>query len=117
MFEQEKRSSGNYLGTAGYVGNAKIGDMPSPTDPGQRVPELIEQALRMEKALTFAEDSLRELDSRLCAVLRPQPPETNGAVGQIAGPSTHYGQQMCAFGSRAGLIGERIQDMLRRLEI
>jgi hypothetical protein len=83
-----------------------------------RQPELAEQVNRLEKALCFAEESLSELGARLSGVLRPPAPEPVAAGNQLTavGPSTHYGGQVHDFVRRTNNVGERAQDLLRRLE-
>jgi hypothetical protein len=80
--------------------------------------EVPEQMERLDKALQFAQESLQELIARLDPITRPNPPETcANAAGVSAGPCTQHGGQLWGFGSRAGNLGERIQDLLRRLEV
>jgi hypothetical protein len=89
---------------------------PASAPASREVPEQME---RLDKALYFAQESLQELLARLDPLTRPNAPETtaNGCGVAPSPVATSYGGQLFGFGSRAGNLGERIQDLLRRLEV
>lgn len=85
----------------------------------QREAELPKEFERLNKALGFVDHSLNELFQRLEGkVVRPPVPSPAGAEKLASvGPSTGYGQEIHGYSRRADDIGERIQDLLRRLEV
>lgn len=111
MYGNEQKLSGSGVTYAGAAAMAQ--------DAGKAVPELQVQVERLSKALSFAEESLAELANRLDGVTRPQAPEPAPTTGnQLAavGPSTRYGTVVHEFAFRTNRLGERLQDLLRRLE-
>ena len=86
-------------------------------DPVRR-PEMSIQMDKLGTALGYAEDSLNELEKRLEGVLRPLIPEGKGDSQLTAAPPlSSYAQGIAGQAARAGGIGERIQSLIRRLEV
>jgi hypothetical protein len=81
-----------------------------------RQAELPAQMERINKSLAYAEESLRELLSRMEPTMRPQPPEPTGQ-GAMVSVATGYGIELHGFGTRIATLADRIQDALRRLEL
>lgn len=88
---------------------------------GERSLEVPAELSRLEKAVEFATGSLAELCSRLEGKVArgsdPQPAQTTGSGLVSVGPSTMFGQEVRGNSSRIEGLGERIQDLLRRLEV
>lgn len=85
----------------------------------QRQAEIPHQSQRLDKALAYVDESLRELLTRIECVVRPRAPEPAMQGAQIGpvGPSTGFGMELGGYAKRAEELGERIQDYLRRLEV
>ena len=109
-------------GWIGSTGGALQGGDVYQRGPGleqKREPELQAELTKMAKAVEFAHHSLNELHSRLDGkIMRPSMPEPISERAGIAsvGPSTGYAQDICGYSMQVHSLGERIQDMLRRLE-
>lgn len=85
----------------------------------EQVPAQLE---RLGKAVEMASHSLHELCNRLDGKVArgsdPQPAGTTAGDGSISrGPSTMFGQEVLGCASRVESMADRIQDMLRRLEV
>jgi hypothetical protein len=81
--------------------------------------ELPAELEKMAKVIEFLDHGLNELSQRMEGkVLRPSVPEP-APGNQIAavGPSTFYGQELHSSNRRINNMAERIQDLIRRLEI
>lgn len=102
---------GAAMAAAGYASNAKAeGEVCRP--------EIQQQFDRMERSLDYVEDAIGQLAQRLGCVMRPPAPESAAAQGiGLAPPSTPYGAHLHEFVSRADSIGERVLDLLNRLEV
>lgn len=87
------------------------------TQAGQRPPEVPEKIDQLDKALAYVEESLKELQSRLGGVMRSAPPESAGTNKIEGGPATAYGGMLHGLGTRAERIGDRMRDILQRLEL
>lgn len=96
-----------------FVGNA-AGLVGEP----KRTPELPAQIDNMERGISFAADSLNELENRLGGLMRPQStePANSQSIG-VAPPASGYASAIHEQAARVTRLGERIQDFLRRLEV
>jgi hypothetical protein len=110
MHGSDKAASQRYEGHAALAGNMASVE-------GKRVPEVVEQIQRLEKSLAFVDESTRELMGRLQTITRPPGPETPPQAIGPAGPSTELAAQLHTAQRRASDIGDRLQDVLRRLEL
>jgi hypothetical protein len=119
MYDNQIRGIGAAAGM-GYLGGGSVlaQDCVKLASEPPRNREVPEQTERLEKAISFAQDSMNELVARLEYVTRPTGPEpANGCQTVAAGPSTAYGGHLSSLGYRVNALGERIQDLLRRLEV
>lgn len=102
-------------GSAGYGVVAKDAML---SESIKRIPELPAAMDNMERAANFLHDSINELSARLDGVLRPATPEpTNPQQIGIAPPSSGYASTIHGQAARVTMIAERVQDLLRRLEV
>lgn len=99
-----------------YVAAQNAGMLGEKVAVSREVPDQME---RLDKAVCYAEESLRELVSRLEYVLRPSAPEVtaNQCSTTPGGPMTPHGGHLFHLGTRVGDLGQRMQDVLRRLEV
>ena len=113
----------NYQGAAAAAGQINMagrnGAMIGLKEQEPRQAEVPAQLQKLEKALAYCEDSVRELLNRLEPLVRPMTPEpaTSGNQLTAVGPSTNIGAELQQIGGRTYLLAERVQDVLRRLEV
>lgn len=83
-----------------------------------REPELLSEMAQMERAVTIAEEVLKELEVRLGGVLIPTAPSPDGET-QIANPqpTTMYAQRVFDARRRIGNMSDWLQSLLSRLEV
>lgn len=88
---------------------------------GKREGEIPNHMARLEKSLCYAEESFNELFNRLASVTRVPPPQvasdgkTPQGVHEV--PQTSHGEHIAVNTRRAHALGDRIQDLLRHLEV
>lgn len=102
----------------GYARGAMLGGGQQSAQEARQA-EIPAQAGRLDRALSVHEDTVRELLNRLETLVRPPVPEPTTAGNQIAPapPMTAVGMQLHEFGNRLGNLTDRLQDVLRRLEV
>ena len=102
-----------------FVGHAQMAGSIGGEATPKRMPELPAQVDNLERGINFVEESLNELAARIEGVLRPAMPEPAGSAQQIqpAPPSSGYASTIHGQAGRVTRLGDRLQDMLRRLEV
>lgn len=100
---------GSMLGAAaGYASDSakRMGELPGAID-------------LMERNLCILQDAMNNLDGRLEGVLRPSDPMPASPPEQIraASPMSGYASTVHAQAQRLAVLTERVQDLLRRLEV
>lgn len=108
MNHQLAQTERSYMGTAGSLAGV-----------APRAPEIPTHMERLEKSMAYALDSFNELAARLSSVTRPASPdvgkETNGSLHDV--PGTQHGEWIAANTRNLHALGDRIQDLLRRIEV
>lgn len=123
MEQAEKERAAAAAGMAerervGLRGGAALGGYASDANQ-QRSAELPAAVEMMERGLCYLEESVSELAARLMGVLQPPVPEP-ASPEQIRGggtPASGYASTIHAQGMRLAVLRERVQDLLRRLEV
>ena len=104
---QDMRASGGRL-----IGAASAGEKRQLEVPGELE--------RLTKSVEYADHSLNELFSRLEGRVTsqsvPAPAEARNQIAAV-GPSSWCGQQIRDNANRVGGMGERIQELMSRLEV
>jgi hypothetical protein len=86
----------------------------------KRMPEVLHELDRLEKALTALDGTAREMQARLEGITRPpEPMPATTAANQIGpvGPSTGVGMRVHHFAEQVDEVTDRLQNVLRRLEV
>jgi hypothetical protein len=101
--------AGAALGATNAIGAA---------DACKREVDIPLQMVRLSSALDHAQDTVNELANRMEPLVRPSPPETagNDKVGHAI-PSTQLGGELYGYALRVSKLTDRLQDLLRRLEL
>lgn len=102
-----------HAGVTPHPDDAKF-DWRNKAEPARRaeIPEALEH---LDQQIQRTEELAKQVEQRLCAVLRPTSPEAAGKSGILT--STSHGQTLRELGSRAGTTGAILADILDRLEM
>jgi hypothetical protein len=109
-----------YMGEARMQGaGGSVGGVVNAMDVGKRMPELPAQVDNLERGINYLEESLNELSNRLEGVVRPVVPEPASGTQQMQAvpPSSGYASTIHGQAGRVTRLTDRMQDLLRRLEV
>jgi hypothetical protein len=83
-----------------------------------RPPEIPRYSAELEKNLHACAEALTDLENKLSNVAYSDPPSPANTANQItAAPQTGMGRQMQEMSAHAASIHQRIQSLIRRLEV